>query len=26
MAIYQFKREQFIPANLNEVWDFVSSP
>lgn len=26
MAFYQFEREQFIKASLNEVWDFISSP
>ncbi len=26
MAFYQFKREQFIKASLDEVWDFMSSP
>ncbi|MCB9256228.1 MAG: SRPBCC family protein [Chitinophagales bacterium] len=26
MAFYQFVREQSIPATLDEVWDFVSSP
>ena len=26
MAFYQFKREQFIKATIDEVWDFMSSP
>ncbi len=26
MKIYNFKRTQAIPAGLNEVWDFFSSP
>lgn len=26
MAFYQFKQEQFIPATIDEVWDFISSP
>ncbi len=26
MAVYQFRREQLIKADLSEVWDFVSSP
>lgn len=26
MAFYQFKKEQFINASLNEVWEFISSP
>lgn len=26
MAFYQFKREQFIQADLAIVWDFISSP
>lgn len=26
MAFYQFKQEQFIPAIIDEVWDFISSP
>ncbi len=26
MAVFQFYKEQFIPANLDEVWDFISSP
>jgi ligand-binding SRPBCC domain-containing protein len=26
MAFYQFYREQFVPAGLDEVWDFISSP
>lgn len=26
MAFYQFKREQFIKASVEEVWDFISSP
>ncbi|MCB0478543.1 MAG: SRPBCC family protein [Crocinitomicaceae bacterium] len=26
MAFYQFKREQFLNASIEEVWDFVSSP
>ncbi len=26
MAFYQLKREQFIKATIDEVWDFMSSP
>ncbi|WP_010136001.1 SRPBCC family protein [Ochrovirga pacifica] len=26
MSFYQLKREQFIPADLDTVWDFMSSP
>lgn len=26
MAFYQLKREQFINADLDTVWDFISSP
>lgn len=26
MGFYQFKREQKIPASIDEVWDFISSP
>ena len=26
MAFYQFKQTQKIPAELGEVWDFISSP
>jgi ligand-binding SRPBCC domain-containing protein len=26
MAFFQFEREQLIPATLDEVWDFISSP
>lgn len=26
MAFYQFKQEQFIPASIDEVWNFISSP
>lgn len=26
MAFYQFKREQLVPASIDEVWDFISSP
>ena len=26
MAVYQFYREQKIPATKREVWDFISSP
>lgn len=26
MAFFQFEREQVIQANLNDLWDFVSSP
>ncbi|MEZ4936462.1 MAG: SRPBCC family protein [Crocinitomicaceae bacterium] len=26
MAFYQFKREQFLNASIEEVWDFISSP
>ncbi len=26
MAFYQLKTEQLIPASLDEVWDFISSP
>lgn len=26
MAFYQFKREQLVNTNIDELWDFVSSP
>lgn len=26
MAFYQFRKEQFIRASVEEVWDFISSP
>ena len=26
MPLYQLKTEQFIPASMQEVWDFMSSP
>jgi ligand-binding SRPBCC domain-containing protein len=26
MAFYQFRQEQLIPASIDEVWDFISSP
>jgi ligand-binding SRPBCC domain-containing protein len=26
MAVYQFRTEQIIPAGIEEVWDFISSP
>jgi len=26
MAFYQFKREQLLKTNIDELWDFVSSP
>lgn len=26
MAVYQFHKEQNIPANIEAVWDFISSP
>lgn len=26
MGLYQFKRRQFIPASLDKVWEFISSP
>lgn len=26
MGFYQFKRSQKIPATIDEVWDFISSP
>ncbi len=26
MAFFQFQKEQFINATLDEVWDFISSP
>ena len=26
MAFYQLIKKQFVPAPLNEVWDFISSP
>ena len=26
MAVFQLKKEQFIPAEKAEVWDFISSP
>lgn len=26
MAFYQLQKQQFIPASLDEVWNFISSP
>jgi ligand-binding SRPBCC domain-containing protein len=26
MAFYQFVREQKVPASIEEIWDFISSP
>lgn len=26
MAFYQFTEKQFIPADIDKVWDFISSP
>ncbi len=26
MAFYKLKKQQFIPASLDEVWNFISSP
>ncbi|MCB9224605.1 MAG: SRPBCC family protein [Crocinitomicaceae bacterium] len=26
MGVYQFKREQFIKVDLEELWEFISSP
>lgn len=26
MAFYQFHKEQFLPASIDDVWDFISSP
>ena len=26
MPFYQFKRKQHVPASIDEVWDFISSP
>ena len=26
MAVYQFRTEQLLPAPIEEVWDFISSP
>lgn len=26
MSVYQFHKKQFIPASMEEVWDFISSP
>ncbi|MDO9153773.1 MAG: SRPBCC family protein [Paludibacter sp.] len=26
MAFYQFQKEQFINASMEEIWDFISSP
>lgn len=26
MAFYQFQKEQFINASVEEIWDFISSP
>lgn len=26
MAFYQFQKEQFIKASLEDIWDFISSP
>jgi ligand-binding SRPBCC domain-containing protein len=26
MAFYQLRQEQFVPATIDQVWDFISSP
>jgi len=26
MAFYELKKNQFVPASMGEVWDFISSP
>ena len=26
MAFYELKKKQFVPATIDEVWDFISSP
>lgn len=26
MAFYQFQKEQFVKASVEEIWDFISSP
>ncbi|MCF8230222.1 MAG: SRPBCC family protein [Bacteroidales bacterium] len=26
MGFYQFKRQQKLPGNIEEIWDFISSP
>ncbi|MBT8229532.1 MAG: SRPBCC family protein, partial [Bacteroidia bacterium] len=26
MAFYQLNEKQFVPATIDEVWDFISSP
>lgn len=26
MAVYQLKKEQLVPAGIDEIWDFISSP
>jgi len=26
MSVYQFEREQLVPASIEKVWDFMSSP
>lgn len=26
MAFYQLIKKQFVPANIDEIWDFISSP
>ena len=26
MAVYQFHREQYVPADMEAVWEFISSP
>ena len=26
MGFYQFQKKQFLPATINEIWDFISSP
>lgn len=26
MGFYQFRKEQLIHSDINEVWDFISSP
>jgi len=26
MAFYELKKKQFVPASIDRVWDFISSP
>lgn len=26
MAVYQLKKKQLVPAGIDEIWDFISSP